>query len=136
MKSMLFCLVALTACAKTDDLSRLHEEAVTVAKYYQPKLAALDDRIKAIAQRGSSLPATQPGLPNANQLFGMAKAKLAEARALAGSIEKEAAELATKNDAAGLGKLADETREKLEHDITEVVDSLGTVESWLALVKS
>jgi hypothetical protein len=132
----LLLFLALGACEKTNDVATLHDEAITVQKFDQPRLEVLAKRIDDCFQRGHALPQTQPGIGQAGPLLGRARDKLVELRGQVASIDKEADELAKKGDTDGLAWLIDERREKLEHGLTEVNDEVGSVESWLAQVKA
>ncbi|HEY5924322.1 MAG TPA: hypothetical protein VIV11_21745, partial [Kofleriaceae bacterium] len=57
---LLVAVLALAACGKKNDVPALHHEAVTLAKYYQPKLDELEQRVQAIFKRGNSIPGNLP----------------------------------------------------------------------------
>ena len=129
--SIAVCL-GLGACDKTNDVARLQDEAVTVAKFHQPRIERLGKRIDAIFARGRLLPARIPGINEAGQLLGRARDKLITLRGIAASVDKQAEDQAKKGDADALEKLVDDTRDQLDTGATEVNDELDSIESWLA----
>jgi hypothetical protein len=140
MKQFLCLLVVLglAACGKTNDVAELHDEAMGVAKYYQPRLDELAKRANAIVRRGN-VPADAPGLAEARARLTEAGKKLGELQSIVApaaggksEVEKQADELAKAGNVADLDKLVADTRNRLDEGTLEVNDAFTTVENWLS----
>jgi hypothetical protein len=130
---------SLVACAKHNEVEVLHHEAVVTAKYYAPRLDPLDARVQAIFKRGSTIPASTPGIDAVGQRLSEARDMIIQMRSLVApgpdgksSVEKQADAAAKDNRIPDLQKLQHDTKETLDRGLTIINDDLATVESWIA----
>ena len=84
MKATHLVIAALTlgACAKKNDVHVLQEEAVTLAKYYQPELEALDARVQTIFKVGSRIPGNLPGIEDVGKRLQEARDTIVQLRGI------------------------------------------------------
>jgi hypothetical protein len=129
----------LGACAKKNDVATLRHEAVTVAKYYAPKLDALDARVQTIFKRGSTIPANLPGIDAVGAKLTEARDMIIQLRGIVApgadgksAVEKQADAAAKDHKHEDLEKLLHDTHTTLERGITVINDDLQTVEGWIA----
>jgi hypothetical protein len=136
---LLVMLLALGACGKKNDLPILQHEAGTLAKYYQPKLEELDQRIQAIMKRGQTIPADFPGVKEVGLQLQEARDQVAKLRGVVGSpssgqksaVESQADAAAKDGKIADLRKLLHDTELMLDHGMTLITSDLDAVESWI-----
>jgi hypothetical protein len=148
MKRCLLLAVVLVACSKSNDVSTLRHEAVSVAKYYDGELDGLDRRVQSIFKRGTTIPANLPGIEEVGKRLTEARDTLIQLRGIVhpgpdgkSAVEKQADLAVAANDKkkldvdrrADLEKLVDDTESTLEHGTMVVGDDLNSVESWIAL---
>jgi hypothetical protein len=135
-------LASLTvgACAKKNDVATLRHEAVSVAKYYQPKLDALDARVQLIFKRGATIPANLPGIDAVGAKLTAARDNLIQLRGIVipgpdgkSAVEKQAQAAADGRKTEDLEKLIHDTETTLEHGIVMINDDLQSVEGWISL---
>jgi hypothetical protein len=135
----LLATASLGACAKKNDVATLRHEAVSVAKYYAPKLDALDARVQTIFKRGSTIPANLPGIDVVGQNLTRARDTIIQLRGVVGpgadgksAVEKQADAAAKERKVEDLEKLTHDTEVMLERGLTVINDDLSSVESWIA----
>jgi len=138
-----FTLVVMTslvlgACEKSNDITQLHEEAVAEAKYFAPRIDDLAKRRDSIFQRGRNVPGNLPDVPEIVKLIGEAGDKINEMHGIASPgpdgksvLEKQADGFLKDNKVDELGKLIDESHEKLDENWTIANGDLDKVEGWL-----
>ncbi len=137
--SVLLASASLGACTKKNDVATLRHEAVSVAKYYAPKLDALDARVQTIFKRGSTIPANLPGIDTVGQKLTEARDMIIQLRGVIGpgadgksAVEKQADAAAKDRKVEDLEKLTHDTEMMLERGITVINDDLSSVESWIS----
>jgi len=137
-KALLLTSLVLGACEKSNDITQLHEEAVATAKYYGPRVDDMMKRRDAIFQRGRNVPGNLPDVPDIVKLIGEAGDKINEMHGIASpgpdgksAIEKQADGFLKDGKIEELGKLIDDSHEKLDDDWTVANDDLSKVEGWL-----
>lgn len=132
-------VAVLPACGKKNDVAVLEHEAATLAKYYEPKLVSLGDRVQLIFERGSKIPGNLPGIADVGKRLQEARTTLDTLKGLVTPGLDNKSELEKKAEAAAkAGKV--EELEKLVHDhetalasgVTVINDNLDTVEGWIA----
>src|SRR5689334_22323987 len=130
----------LVACGKSNDVATLHQEAVTQAAFYQPKVEAADKRVQAIFKRGTTIPANLPGIEEVGKRLTEARDTIVQLRGIVGkgpdgksAVEKQADIAAKENKVEDLEKLNDDTEATLDTGLRVVNDDLDAVESWIAL---
>jgi hypothetical protein len=136
--ALLMTSLVLGACEKSNDITQLHEEAVSAAKYYGPRVDELAKRKDAIFQMGRNVPGNLPDVPEIVKLITDASDKIAEMKGIVGSgpdgksaMEKQADGFLKDGKIDELGKMIDESHEKLDDDWTIANDDLTKVEGWL-----
>jgi hypothetical protein len=136
--AMLMTSLVLGACEKSNDITQLHEEAISVAKYYGPRVDDLAKRRDSIFQRGRNVPGNLPDVPDIVKLIGEAGDKINEMHGIASpgadgksALEKQADGFVKDANMTELSKLIDDSEEKLDEDWTIANDDLGKVEGWL-----
>jgi hypothetical protein len=148
MKVYLLAALALVACTKKNDVHVLQEEAVSLVKYYQPRLDKLDARLQAVFAVGSQrnpdnspkIPGNLPGIEDVGRRLQEARDTIIQLRGAIGNgpdgksaVEKQAEALAKDSDAVvKLQKLVHETEAQLDRGMTIVNDDIDSAESWLA----
>jgi hypothetical protein len=132
-------LAVLSACGKKNDVHVLHHEAITLAKYYAPKLDALDGRVQAIFTRGSTIPGNLPGIEDVGRRLQEARDTLVQLRGIIGpgpdgksAVEKQADAAAKDSKVPELQKLVHDTHVAIDRGITIINDDLNAVEAWIA----
>jgi hypothetical protein len=136
---LVIALALFSACGKKNDVAILKEEATTIARYYQPKLDDLDQRVQAIFKRGSTIPGNLPGIKEVGERLQQARDTLVQMRGIVApgpdgksAVEKMAEDAAKQNNAANLRKLIHDTESTLVAGVTTINDNLTSVESWIA----
>lgn len=132
-------VTTLGACGKKNDAPILQHEAASLAKYYVPKLDAIDQRIQDIMKRGQAIPATFPGVKEVGLQLQEARDMSARLRGIVASgpgdqksaVEKQAEAAAKEGNLASLRKLVHDTEQTLDHGVTVILANLEGVESWL-----
>jgi hypothetical protein len=129
-----------SACAKKNDVATLKHETVAVAKYYQPKLDALNTRVEAIFKRGATIPANLPGIDAVGAKLTAARDNLIQLRGIVvpgpdgkSAVEKQAQASADAHKVEDLEKLLHDTETTLEHGVVIINDDLQSVEGWISL---
>jgi hypothetical protein len=131
-------LAVIPACGQGNDIAALQHEAVTLTKYYRPKLESLDKRIGAIFDRGKSIPGNLPGIQDVGRRLQEAREtltklhELVEGTPTTPSLDKQAEAAAKEGNALELEKIVDESEEALAAGVTVINDDLDAGESWLA----
>lgn len=140
---VLLATATVGACAKKNDIATLQHEAVTVAKYYAPKLDALDARVQSIFKRGATIPANLPGIDAVGAKLTAARDNLIQLRGIVApgpdgksAVEKQAKAAADGRKVDDLEKLLHDTETTLEHGVLMINDDLQSVEGWIALYDS
>lgn len=140
MKRLLLIAVVLAACGKSNDVSTLHQEAVELASYYQPRLDAADKRVQSIFKRGTTIPANLPGIEEVGRRLTEARDTIVQLRGIVAkgpdgksAVEKQADLAAKDRKVEELDKLVQDTEETLDRGLRIVNDDLASVESWIAL---
>jgi hypothetical protein len=128
------------ACAKKNDVATLRHEAVSVAKYYAPKLDVLNARVESIFKRGATIPANLPGIDAVGAKLTAARDNLIQLRGIVvpgpdgkSAVEKQAQAAADGRRVEDLEKLVHDTETTLEHGIVMINDDLHSVEGWISL---
>jgi hypothetical protein len=136
--AVLMTSLVLGACEKSNDITQLHEQAISVAKYFGPRVDDLAKRRDAIFQRGRNVPGNLPDVPEIVKLIGESSDKIKEMQGIASpgpdgksAIEKQADGFLKDAKPDELGKLIDDSQEKLDEDWTIANDDLNKVEGWL-----
>lgn len=136
---MVLALAVAPACGKHNEVAVLQHEAVAAAKFYAPQLESLDARVQMIFKRGSTIPATTPGIDGVGARLTEARDLIIQLRGLVtpgadgkSAVEKQAAEAAKNRKPAELNKLVHDTHTALDRGITVINDDLQSVESWIA----
>jgi hypothetical protein len=137
---VLLATATTAACTKKNDVATLRHEAVAVAKYYQPKLDALDARVQSIFKRGATIPANLPGIDAVGAKLTTARDNLIQLRGIVSpgpdgksAVEKQAQAAADGRKVEDLEKLLHDTETTLEHGIVMINDDLQSVEGWISL---
>ena len=138
--SIVVALAVLPACGKHNDAATLREEAVQMAKFYQPKVDELQQRVDAIFARGKSIPGNLPGIEDVGRRLQEARDTLQKLRGVIGTspadtksaVEKQADEAAKAGKVADLRKLVHDTEELVDTSLTVVNTDLDSVEAWIA----
>ncbi|HEY5945976.1 MAG TPA: hypothetical protein VIV40_10825 [Kofleriaceae bacterium] len=127
------------ACGKKNDVAVLEHEAVTLAKYYQPKVDELDSRVQAIFKRGSTIPGNLPGIEDVGKRLQEARDLIVKLRGVIGpgpdqksAVEKQAEAAAKDRKLPELQRLVYDTETMIDHDMTVINDDLDDVEAWIA----
>ena len=136
--AVLMTSLVLGACEKSNDITQLHEQAISVAKYFGPRVDDLAKRRDSIFQRGRNVPGNLPDVPEIVKLIGESSDKIKEMQGIASpgpdgksAIEKQADGFLKDAKPDELGKLIDDSQEKLDEDWTIANDDLNKVEGWL-----
>jgi hypothetical protein len=136
--AVLMTSLVLGACEKSNDITQLHEQAISVAKYFGPRVDDLAKRRDSIFQRGRNVPGNLPDVPEIVKLIGESSDRIKEMQGIASpgpdgksAIEKQADGFLKDAKAEELGKLVDDSQEKLDEDWTIANDDLNKVEGWL-----
>lgn len=136
---MVLALAVAPACGKHNDVEVLQHEANAVAKYYAPIITSLEARVETIFKRGTTIPASTPGidavgdrLKEARDMIGQLKSAVVPGADGKSAVEKQAAAAAKDRRVADLQKLVNETEHGLERGTTIIEDDLQSVESWIA----
>jgi hypothetical protein len=136
---VLFLLAVAASCGKPNEAALLEQEAVSLAKYYQPKLDSLDQRVQAIFKRGTTIPANLPGIDEVGKRLSEARDGIIQLRGIIGpgpdgksAVEKQAQTAAKDHKIEDLEKLVHDTEVALDHGVTVVNDDLDAVEGWIA----
>lgn len=143
VKQALFVLalaVAVPACGKHNQVDVLQHEATVAAKFYAPKVEALEARLNAIVKRGETITAdSAPGVQDVGQRLKEARDLLVQLRGIVGpgpdgksAVEKQAAEAAKNRRVVDLEKLVHDTHSALDRGLTVVNANLQSAEGWLA----
>jgi hypothetical protein len=141
MKAILLvvALAAVPACGKQNDVATLKEEAVTLVKYYNPKVDALDTRVQAIFKRGSTIPGNLPGIEEVGKRLAEARDTIVKLRDKIGPGSGGKSDVETKAEAAAkdgkvgdLKKLVDETEAEIDRGLTIINADVESVEAWIA----
>jgi hypothetical protein len=140
MKAYLFVVaLAVSACGKQNDAKLIQHEVVTLVKYYQPKLDALDARIQAIFKRGTTIPGNLPGIEEVGRRLQEARDTLVQLRTAVApgpdqksAVEKQADTAAKENRISELQKLTHDLELQLDRGVTIINANLDTVEAWIA----
>ena len=136
LRTLLFAgLVALPACSKPNNVPALKQQAVAVPIYYQGQVEVLGQRAAALSQQLQAMPSDAPGRADAEKALTQANEELANLRALRQNVEKQAAELANKNDRDQLLALATSTADKYEESTTVASSDLQVAEGWLSYTR-
>jgi len=112
-------LAVIPACGQGNDIAALQHEAVTLTKYYRPKLESLDKRIGAIFDRGKTIPGNLPGIQDVGRRLQEAREtltklhELVEGTPTTPSLDKQAEAAAKEGNALELEKIVDESEEAL-----------------------
>jgi hypothetical protein len=129
----------LAACGKPNDIDTLHHEASELSAYFQPRLDAADKRMKAIFDRGKTIPANLPGIEEVGKRLTEARDTVVQLRGIVGkgpdgksAVEKQADLAAKDRKVDDLEKLVEDTELTLERGLRVVHDDLNAVESWIA----
>ena len=141
-------LVGLVACAKSNELATLQDEAASIARDQDPALRALMARVAALKRdMGHNRPGWETMLQYANLAddeLGLPPFTQADAPALGWQpspatllgigpfVRKKAAELAKAGKTEELRFLVTDERRRYAEGIKSVQDHLAQVESWLA----
>jgi hypothetical protein len=136
---LLLALASLPACTKKNDAETLRHEAIALAKFYSPRLDALQQRVTEIIHRGGSIPATAPGVADLNALLGEASESIVQMRGIVApgpdgksAVEKQADAAARDGKIMDLRKLVHDTESTLERRVTIIDSQLSSVESWIS----
>jgi hypothetical protein len=127
----------LAACGKKNDIPILQHEATTLSKYYQPKIEALDKRLKAIMDRGNKIPGDFPGIKPVVAQAQEALDEIIKMRGIVGApgqksaVEAQAEAVAKTGKTAELRRLIHDTEETLTNGITLIQTDLDAVETWM-----
>jgi hypothetical protein len=136
---LLLALASLPACTKKNEAETLRHEALALAKFYSPRLDALQQRVAEIIHRGGSIPATAPGVADLNAVLGEASESIMQMRGIVApgpdgksAVEKQADAAAREGKIMDLRKLVHDTESTLERRMTIINSQLSTVEGWIA----
>lgn len=133
LRTLLFAgLVGLAACSKSDNVPAIKQEAVAVPIYYQGQLEVLAKRAAALAQQLQAMPSDAQGRADAEKALTQANEEIEGLRALRQNVEKQATELANKDDRDHLLALATSSADKYEESMTIASSDLQVAEGWLA----
>jgi hypothetical protein len=124
-------VIAASGCARTDDLPRLQDEALAVARTYQQRFDELGERAEALRQRGAALPPEVLSASKAGPTFRSALSRLTEYRSKLQQVPASLKTAAAAGDRAVM-KLIDELRHDLERGRIETISELAAVESAIA----
>src|SRR4051812_33806800 len=115
MNRTIVMVVVLIACRSADDIAALHDEAVALGSYYQPRLDAFEGRLRDLTTRGPRLGGHKvPGNELADRWRKLAADQLAELASTTAALTSQADELARSGDLVHLRRLVADTTEKLE----------------------
>lgn len=123
-------LAAGPGCDKPDDQPALQQEVLAIARDYDHRLDALQERADDIERRLRTLPGGTLDSAPAEHRFGQARAAIGDRR---GYLTGVRARLADKpGSVPELHALLDEVRARLDDGVREASDDLAAVESWIA----
>ena len=132
--------LAVPACGKHNEVDVLQHEATAAAKFYAPKVTALEARLNAIVQRGETITAeSAPGVQEVGARLKEARDLIIQLRGIVvagpdgkSAVEKQAAEAAKNRRVGDLEKLVYDTHNALDRGLTVINADLAAAESWLA----
>jgi hypothetical protein len=137
---LVLAVAVLASCGKPNDVSTLREEAVDVAKFYDPQLDGIDKRVQQIFKRGTTIPANLPGIEEVGRRLTEARDTIVQLRGIVhpgpdgkSAVEKQADLAAKDHKVEDLEKLVQDTEATLDRGIRVANDDLSAVESWIAL---
>ena len=123
MKLLLAALL-FAGCAKANDIGRLEDECVEIAKSYAPTATELSHRADELRKEKLG-PEAESRLRDANAEIQSLKA------AISIGSNREMLEREAKGDPNLVQKKIDNTEANIEARILSATDHLGAVESWL-----
>jgi hypothetical protein len=122
--------LAAAGCDKPNDQPVLQQEVLAIAREYDHRLDALQERADDIERRFRALPGGTLDSAPAEHRFSQARAAIGDRR---GYLTGVRARLADKPGSVGeLHALLDEMRARLDDGVREASDDLAAVESWIA----
>ncbi len=132
--------LAVPACGKHNEVDVLQHEATAAARFYAPKVTALETRLNAIVQRGETITAeSAPGVQEVGARLKEARDLIIQLRGIVvagpdgkSAVEKQAAEAAKNRRIGDLEKLVYDTHHALDRGLTVINADLASAESWLA----
>lgn len=123
-------LAAVPGCDKPNDQPALQQEVLAIARDYDHRLDALQERADDIELRLRALPGGTLDSAPAEHRFSQARAAIGDRR---GYLTGVRARLADKPRSVGeLHALLDEMRARLDDGVRGASDDLAAVESWIA----
>lgn len=132
-------LAVTAACGKPNDAHVLQHEAKALAKYYEPRLDALEKRLNEIFQRGQTIPGNLPDVRELGPRLTEARDQLVKLQGIvkagagqASAIEQQAETAAKENRVEDLRKLVHDAEATLDRGVTIITANLDTVENWIA----
>ena len=139
MKPFLLALLVVTACRSANDAAILEHEAIALAKYYWPKLEAIEPRLQDVYKRGQTIPETVAGFNEGAKRYAEARELWVQLKNQFGpgpdgksSLERQAAAAAKENRIETLEQLIHDAETKAEEGLTVINADLSAVESWIA----
>jgi hypothetical protein len=128
---VLLSLLALSAapgCEKTNDIPRLHDEALVMAKGYQQRFDELAHRVETIDPSRLTTSEVQ-------RVYQQAKSTIERYRNDVRQVPTQAEAGVKNGNPDELRKLIDERREQFEGGVIEATSELSAVESWIAMAE-
>ncbi len=135
--ALITCLLAITGCEKSSNVTAMQDEANGLANQYKGKFDDLQKRITLLENRGKTMTTVgQPsGLIEVRKLFLDTSKRLADLKtAVTQATASIAATTKSEHPRVELIRLMGEYRERFEKGETEVTANLDAVEGWLAYV--
>jgi hypothetical protein len=124
----LIALAAAAGCEKANDVPRMQDEALEVAKAYQV-------RVGELTRRADAIHLDQLSAADAKLAYVQARSTLERARNELQHVPVTLQDKAKSGHREDLQKLIDAMRERLELDVIDATSKLSAVESWLALAE-
>jgi hypothetical protein len=124
--------LAVSACAKPNDVATLKADATAIVQFYEPQLDALARRIEAVLAASDRVPKNLPGADAATRALVEARDKLVELRKLKNDVDSQVPQLVEGGKRDELALLVEEEQDKYVEGTTIVNERLDEVESWLA----
>ena len=119
-------LATAAGCEKVNDMPRLQDEALEVAKIYRVRL---DD----LTRRADAIQPSQLTANDANWSYGQARGALDRVRNELQQLPIPVQEKAKSGNPEDLRKLIDALRARFESGLLDATWKLSAVESWLAM---
>lgn len=124
----LLALIAASGCEKTNDVPRLQDEALAMAKGYQ-------ERFDELAHRAEAINPASLGTTEVQRAYQQARSTLDRYRNDLRQVPIQAQAGVTNGNPDELRKLIDSKRAWFEGGMMEAISEITAVESWLGMAR-